>query len=201
MNHLSLCIRPATPTDAPWAAPLIAETMGHFGQAYFGLGSHLRLIRALEIFFVAPENRMSHQVTSVAEVEHQPAGILVAFPGAQLKRLNLGLARYFPQAYRPWELLWLALLGFGLMFKSEAHRDEFYIAHLATAPAFRRRGVARALLSHAENLARSAGLRKLALLVDKKNVPARRLYEEQGFTARPPRINIVPYLRMVRVLS
>jgi ribosomal protein S18 acetylase RimI-like enzyme len=57
--------------------------------------------------------------------------------------------------------------------------DTHYVNILATYPAFRHRGVGRALLEAAE---RSAGdARGLSLIVADRNAPARRLYRRFGF--------------------
>jgi len=55
------------------------------------------------------------------------------------------------------------------------------IAGLAVAPGDRRRGVASALLTAAEQDARARGARKLSLRVLSTNVTALRLYERLGF--------------------
>jgi ribosomal protein S18 acetylase RimI-like enzyme len=52
---------------------------------------------------------------------------------------------------------------------------------IAVSPAVRGRGVARALLTAAEERAREGGADKLSLRVFATNAPARRLYEEAGF--------------------
>ncbi|MFO1141926.1 MAG: GNAT family N-acetyltransferase [Amaricoccus sp.] len=57
--------------------------------------------------------------------------------------------------------------------------DTQYVNILATFPAFRRRGVATALLAEARR--RSAGARGLSLIVADGNVDARRLYAASGF--------------------
>jgi ribosomal protein S18 acetylase RimI-like enzyme len=56
-----------------------------------------------------------------------------------------------------------------------------YIDALGTAPAFRRRGVARALLGFAEGRARDLGLRRVSLETEVDNEAARALYERCGF--------------------
>ncbi len=70
------------------------------------------------------------------------------------------------------------LPGVGL---PETKGDEFYIAHLCTAAAYRRRGVAKSLLQEAETQAHHAGLNKLSLIVEVADQPAVFLYESQGF--------------------
>jgi ribosomal protein S18 acetylase RimI-like enzyme len=59
--------------------------------------------------------------------------------------------------------------------------QSLYIDALGTAPAFRRRGVARALLTVAEDRASRLGLRRVSLETEIDNEAARALYERCGF--------------------
>ena len=59
--------------------------------------------------------------------------------------------------------------------------DEGYIGNVAVRPAFRRRGIADALLHALETLGRERELSFLTLEVREGNLPARRLYESCGF--------------------
>jgi len=201
-----LVIRPANPEDADFAAPLLASTMGVFGRELFGLGSEERLIRVLRYFFTSPANRMSYNVSYIAEAAGQRAGLLVAFPARELLRLSLGLRRPIFRAYSFQEgrrfirngLRLLFQMGFGLW--PEAPRDSLYIAHLATHEAYRRQGVATALIEFAEALAQAARLSRLALIVATDNLAARRLYERLGFTALPTPQRHPYYLHMLKPL-
>jgi GNAT superfamily N-acetyltransferase len=55
------------------------------------------------------------------------------------------------------------------------------ITELYVEPAFRRRGVARALMARAESLARQFGAREMVLLTGFRNVTALDLYHELGY--------------------
>ena len=60
--------------------------------------------------------------------------------------------------------------------------DEGFITNVAVAPAARRRGVARALLAALAAYGREHSLYRITLEVRVGNIPARRLYEGEGYT-------------------
>jgi ribosomal-protein-alanine N-acetyltransferase len=60
--------------------------------------------------------------------------------------------------------------------------DELHVNNLAVDPAWRRRGVASALLAHVLEAAAAEGAFRATLEVRQSNEPARRLYERFGFT-------------------
>jgi ribosomal protein S18 acetylase RimI-like enzyme len=62
-----------------------------------------------------------------------------------------------------------------------ATSSEAYIERLVVSPDFRRRGMARLLLAAAEDLAREYGKRTVGLHVSGNNLPALRLYEDEGY--------------------
>ncbi len=55
------------------------------------------------------------------------------------------------------------------------------VAYLGVAPAFRGRGLSRAMLHHAMRGLRREGILSLCLVVDAENAPARRVYQAAGF--------------------
>ena len=98
------------------------------------------------------------------------AGVIVGYDGSELHRLR----RQFQEA---------ALQHFQMDYTNmddETRAGEFYIDSLAVDPAYRRRGIARSLLAAMAERARSMGL-PAALLVDKGNPSAERLYRSVGF--------------------
>jgi len=60
--------------------------------------------------------------------------------------------------------------------------DELQVLALGVLASARRQGVGRALLEHAIAATRGAGGRRVTLEVGHANLPARRLYENAGFT-------------------
>ncbi|MGH3085748.1 MAG: GNAT family N-acetyltransferase [Rubrobacteraceae bacterium] len=63
-----------------------------------------------------------------------------------------------------------------------ARSSEAYIERLVVAPGFRRRGMARSLLDAAEEFAVEMGKMTIGLHVSGNNLPAMKLYEDEGFT-------------------
>jgi len=59
--------------------------------------------------------------------------------------------------------------------------SEAYVERLVISPSFRRQGMARRLLSAAEDLARDAGKKTVGLHVTGDNLGALRLYEAEGY--------------------
>lgn len=58
---------------------------------------------------------------------------------------------------------------------------EAYVERLVVAPAYRRQGMARVLLGEAEAFARETGKETIGLHVSGSNLPALRLYEDEGY--------------------
>ena len=56
-----------------------------------------------------------------------------------------------------------------------------FVAYMAVEPAFRRRGIGRALLDAAEDEARRRGLPYMTLMVTEENAAARALYRRAGY--------------------
>ncbi len=67
--------------------------------------------------------------------------------------------------------------------------DECYIANIAVKNAFRRKGIADALLSCAEETAKKEGCAFISLEVRVSNTPAIKLYEKRGYVSQGERKN------------
>ncbi len=97
---------------------------------------------------------------------------------------------------RAWARLWVARSepkGKARAFLVAWHVvDELHILDVATTPALRRRGFARALLEVVLRYARDRGVRHLLLEVRRSNVAAIKLYRAQGFWAMGVRPKYYP---------
>ena len=202
-------IRPAQIEDAATAAELIQKTMEGYGDVMLGLDNRERALKVIAGFFRKGNNRFSHRLTYLAEVDGHTAGLLLVFPGRDTFKLVLPMAWQIFSFFNPWELLRLAVRAPLAVDGEETRPDEFYVSHLAVLPEFRRQGVGRALLNHADALARSSGLTKCSLCVDIDNPNAQQLYLSQGYqmakTVNTPwlknRLHTRGYHRMIKPLG
>jgi ribosomal protein S18 acetylase RimI-like enzyme len=203
----ALTLRPAVAADAPAAAGLILSSMGRFGEVLLGFGDESKARGVLERWFPRAGHRFSSRFATLAELDGELAGLLLGFPASDLWRLELGLAPVLRLAYSPGELLHFISGNLALLRLKEAERGDWLVAHVATEPRFRQHGVARCLMAEAEALARRAGCKRCALLVELDNEPARRLYASLGYQAmgeqRWPRLEAMGspgFARMVKPL-
>jgi mycothiol synthase len=72
-------------------------------------------------------------------------------------------------------------LGLGEVFWIDQRNRLGHPEPVGTRPDFRRRGLARSVLSHAMERMRAAGMDSVSLTYDADNLAARRLYESLGF--------------------
>lgn len=175
-------VRPARGEDVERVAALLYESSaGKYDEFAGDRGAALRvLVRA----FRRAGNTASREVVSVAEIGGVVAGALAAFPVPEgdrrarrfLATALLGLAPWgWPGALRVFRL--------GAAMAPPAPARALYVDALASAPDYRRHGVARALLLDAERRAIDAGLPVVALDTGLANGGARALYEKAGYVA------------------
>lgn len=105
------------------------------------------------------------------DIEHAPvAGAIVGYDGKDLHRLR---SRFQEAAMADWQMDYSNM-------DDETAEGEFYLDSLAVYPHYRKRGIASQLLNRFIEHAASLGL-PAALLVDKGNPSAERLYTSLGF--------------------
>jgi ribosomal protein S18 acetylase RimI-like enzyme len=175
-------VRPARAGEAELLAPLLYEVNAELHDRF--AGGRQRALDLIAEAFGAAGHSGSAEVVRVAEMGSRPAGVLACYPsweGATRARadVRLGLRRT-PWAQRP-RLLWFVYRMQRAI--PESPREALYVDALATAPEFRRQGVARALLDATAKEARQLGLIRICLETEVDNEPARSLYERCGFIA------------------
>ncbi len=93
--------------------------------------------------------------------------------------LSRGLWRAFSRNLGLPRAIWATTLLSYPRYSSTS--SEAYIERLVISPEFRRQGLARRLLAAAEEFARDAGKRTVGLHVSGNNLPALRLYDNEGY--------------------
>ena len=127
-------------------------------------------------------NTASADVVSVAELDGRVAGAMSAMAFTEWEPRAYAFLRTTLRVIPPWRwpgALWVYQAG-GRAGEGPPVTS-FYVDSLATAEPFRRRGVAAALLAHAERRAADQGLRSVALDTWVDNHAALSLYHASGF--------------------
>lgn len=185
MTDMTLAVRPATPGDEP-ASELLYLSAKPYYDAY--AGSERRARALVGALYPRRGHAASFDVCSVAVLDGAVAGVIASFPvdegDARARRfVNLTAPRVPPWR---WPGLVRHLRAAGLVSPHPPERT-LYVDALAVDPAFRRRGVARALLAAAERDAAAAGLRGVSLDTGLRNGAARALYAAAGYQERETR--------------
>jgi ribosomal protein S18 acetylase RimI-like enzyme len=202
-------IRPAGPTDSDLVSRLIYLTMGIEADWLFGYRKERSTLQVLQSLFLHRNNRMGINLTYLAEYTGQACGLLLAFPGKLLSRLNWMTGWHFLQAFGPVgiaQLIWKQS-AYGDLIETEV--DEFYISNLAVLPEFQGKGIGRLMMEYAEKLAFESGLNKCSLIVALGHEKACKMYERLGYRIIQTYINHHPkvsegsggYHRMVKILE
>ena len=82
----------------------------------------------------------------------------------------------------------------------KVRRPQPYLSDLAVDPAYRRRGIASALVAEAERRAARMGFGELYLGVKASNAPALRMYAERGYEAIEPTGDMVAFVEIQKDL-
>jgi ribosomal protein S18 acetylase RimI-like enzyme len=181
MTQMSFALRPATPADP--ADALLYLSAKPYYDAY--AGSEARARGLLASVYRRRGHAASFEVCSVVELDGDLAGVIAWFPVAEGDERARRFVSLTAPRVPPWR--WPALLrhlrAAGVVSPNPPP-STLYVDALAVAPEFRRRGVASALLTGAEEAAAAAGLQGVALDTGLHNEPARALYEAAGYRER-----------------
>ena len=164
-------IRPAGIQDYKHAVPLINSAIGRIRNTLAGTDDHEKTIQVLESFFQKQGNRISFENAIVKELDGKVVGILLSYHGSQTYSLD-----------RPFLERLQKLTGDpSVTIEKEACDDEYYLDTIAVEEEFQGLGIGTELLQEFKRLARNKGCNKLALLVERNNGRAFRLYRKLGY--------------------
>ena len=141
----------------------------------------------------------------MAETGGEVIGALAAFPVEESAARAGAFLRLALRGVPPWR--WpgaLRIYWIGGRAVPSPPTSSLYVDALAVVEGARRRGTARALLGHAEELARALGVPSVALDMTLDNRPARSLYLSEGFEEvayRPPRRGLPGFVALVKPLA
>jgi ribosomal protein S18 acetylase RimI-like enzyme len=176
---MEVVVRSARPEDA--ADALLYASAARYYAAYAGGPEPAR--RLLHSLYRRRGHSASWEVCRVAVAGGEVVGVLAAFPVRDGDALARRFVRLTLTHSPPWRLPALMRhLRATAAVAPEPPAGMLYVDALATDPAHRRRGVARALLAEADRMAAAAHLEGVALDTGIENRPARSLYEHTGFT-------------------
>jgi len=181
MPAMEVVVRAARPDDP--AAGLLYASAAPYYTAYAGGAERAqRLLRAL---YPRRGHTASWEVCRIAEAGGAVVGVLAAFPADAGDALARRFIRLTLAHVPPWRVPRLFRhLRATAAVAPHPPTGMLYVDALATDPAHRRRGVARALLADAERQAAEAGLAGVALDTGIENRAARALYEHSGYVSR-----------------
>jgi ribosomal protein S18 acetylase RimI-like enzyme len=179
MKAEQFTVRLAEPAEDPAIAALVVEGFVDKFRSVYGRRMD-RSVRIMEKWIKL--EHLSGGVTSLV-IEGYAAGELAGSVGIRTAEsredvLSRGLWRIFTRNLGFPRAVWATTLLSYPRYSSTS--SEAYIERLVVSPGFRRQGMARRLLVAAEDFARDAGKTTVGLHVSGNNLPALRLYENEG---------------------
>jgi GNAT superfamily N-acetyltransferase len=171
-------IRLARPEDEAAIAGLVVEGFLDKFRPIFGKQMD-HSIRVMERWI-----QLEHAAGGVSSLVSESAGEITASVGVRTgsgsdDALSRGLWRVLIRNLGLLRTLWATTLLSYPRYTSTPR--EAYVERLVVAPEFRNKGMARGLLSSAENLARGQDKQFIGLHVSGTNLPALKLYESAGY--------------------
>ena len=180
MEAEQFTVRLAGPDEDPAIAALVVEGFLDKFRSVYGR----RMDRSVKIMekWIKLEHASGGVTTLV--IEGYAAAELAGSVGVRTAEsrddvVSRGLWRIFSRNLGFPRALWATTLFSYPRYSSNA--SEAYIERLVVSPDFRRQGMARRLLAAAEDFARYAGKKTVGLHVSGNNLPALRLYEDEGY--------------------
>ncbi|WP_316804378.1 GNAT family N-acetyltransferase [Pedobacter nototheniae] len=164
-------IRYAKPEDSKAVAPLIVQAMGDLAFKFANSNNFSEVIALFEYFFEQKGNQYSYENTLVFENDGEVAGSINAYDGAKILELRAPFLQYLTEHK--------GLKNFNPEPETEA--GEFYLDTISVSEKIQGKGIGKRLIKAGLEWAVKLGHKKTALLVDKKNEGALKLYLKMGF--------------------
>ncbi len=176
--------RPATPEDAHLASRLLFDTSPKEAIYIYGFGDARRAKLFFKNIFSLQAHRYSYQLAEMVTIAAKPVGMIFAYPGHMLNRLNWRFSKLVlkPLAFK--EKLRSIMLRLPMVFIQEAAKDQFFISNIGLVKSQRGVGLGAQILTHIEEKARAEDFTELVLMVDLYNKKARHFYETHGFKVK-----------------
>ena len=171
-------VRQATKEDAPFLAQTVMGALGSELCCKLAGGEEkMPLVRRLFTNLAASEISQYSYTNSLTALSAggEMAGAIIAYDGARLQELRKAFIREAN-----------SILGWNIdendeeRLEAETNAGEIYIDSLFVVPAFRRKGIATALIRSVISHHKEAG-KPVGLLVDPDNPKAKHTYESLGF--------------------
>jgi ribosomal protein S18 acetylase RimI-like enzyme len=196
-------------TDADAAVELIYAPMGKFADYLFGADDSALARGVLRELFVREKNRFSHKFCEVVIAKNRAAGLLLSYPNSILSSLALPMGKELGEIIGVKGVMRLTRRSLPLMREMEAEPGDYYVFTVSVDPQFQKHGIGGRIMEFAEQKARAAELKRVALGVTLDNEDARRFYEHLGYEVieviHTPKlekaIGYKGYYRMARELS
>ncbi|MGX5816653.1 GNAT family N-acetyltransferase [Chitinophaga lutea] len=166
-------IRPAVPTDAPSAIPLLFQAMQDIACKLAGTEDMAVVTPLFEHFFRQKGNQYSYENTLIFEDAAGIGGMINGYDGAQLDALRKPVLDHIAEKF-----------GHRFLPADETGPGEFYLDSIGVSAERRGQGIGQQLIAAAEERARNEGHRYTGLIVSEANPQAQRLYERLGYVVR-----------------
>lgn len=153
-------------------------------KVFFNTEDEIKLEQGMQNLWRQNGNRFSYNNTMIAFVDGQPAGAISCLPYDTLENQTLATVEQIvkiqklqivPQFINNFKAI-VALINL-----DEGSLGEYHVSMLATLSQFRGIGIAKNLLTYAEQLALHKGYDIISLTVEINNTSAQRLYQKQGY--------------------
>lgn len=168
-----MIIRAAKQSENKAIAPLLFSAMEDIIFSFIGENSSKKAIEFLEIAIEEEETLYSYKNCIVVEDNSVIIAAVVLYDGSSLHKLREGVAKVLLQYYNR-----------KLEVEDETSEGEIYIDSIGVDPSMRGKGIGSLLFNYLIDKHVVEAKRRLALLVDRDNNSAKRLYLSLGFKVK-----------------